>query len=66
MVFTDCTYKIVLPQLKNYKFLVILNYKKNSNKLLLYLYALINHENKKILKNNSIFKNLKIYFIINI
>ena len=44
-IYIDCTYKIVPPGFKNYKFLVIIGFDKGRNKLLLYLYSLIRHEN---------------------
>lgn len=46
-IFIDCTYKIIPPGLKKYKFFVILGFDDWNNKLILYLYALINHENKQ-------------------
>ena len=51
-IFIDCTYKIVPPGLKNYKFLVIIGYNHIENKLILYLYALIRHENTENFKKN--------------
>ena len=44
-IFLDCTYKIIPPALKNYKFFVILGYDSNMNKLKFYLFSLIRHEN---------------------
>ena len=46
-IFIDCTYKIIHPNLKKYKFFVILGYDKDINKLILYSYALIRNENKE-------------------
>ena len=59
-IFVDCTYKIIPPGLKNYKFLVIIGYNNINNKLLLYLFALIRHEN--IQNFETIFNHLKIKF----
>ena len=59
-IFIDCTYKIVPPGLKNYKFLVIIGYNHIENKLILYLYALIRHENTENFK--KIFNYLKIKY----
>ena len=59
-IFIDCTYKIISPGLKNYKFLVVIGYYDNNNKLVLYLFALIRHEN--IQNFESIFNYLKIKF----
>lgn len=58
--FIDCIYKIVLPGLKNYKFLLILGYNNSTNKLLFYLYALIRNENIENFK--KIFNYLKIKY----
>ena len=58
-IFIDCTYKIIPPGLKNYKFLVVIGY-NNNNKLVLYLFALIRHEN--IQNFESVFNYLKIKF----
>ena len=44
-VYIDFTYRIVPPGLKNYKFLVIIGFYKSNNKLILYMLALIKHEN---------------------
>ena len=44
IIFLDCTYKIILPRLKRYKFLVILSFDESKNKFILYLYYLINPE----------------------
>ena len=46
-VFIDCTYKIIPPGLKGYKFLVIVGYSDTEDKFKLYLYSLIRHENKE-------------------
>ena len=59
-IFIDCTYKIVPPGLKNYKFLVIIGYNHIENKLVLYLYALIRHENIENFK--KIFNYLRIKY----
>ena len=44
-VYIDFTYRIVPPGLKNYKFLVIIGFDKSNNQLILYMLALIKHEN---------------------
>ena len=46
-IFIDCSYKLILPGLKNYKFFVIKGFDNINNKLILYLFALIRHENKE-------------------
>ena len=46
-IFVDCTYKIIPPGLKKYKFFVIIGFDNLNNKLILYLFALIRHENKQ-------------------
>ncbi len=60
IIFVDCTHKIVPPGLRNYKFLVILGFVNSKNKLILYLYSLINHENKENFV--SVFVYLKIKY----
>ena len=62
-IFLDCTYKIIPPALKRYKFFVILGYDENKNKLILYLFSLIRHENKETFE--TIFKILKIKYEFN-
>ena len=62
-IFLDCTYKIIPPALKNYKFFVILGYDSNMNKLILYLFSLIRHENIETFE--TIFKILKIKYEFN-
>ena len=59
-IFIDCTYKIVPPGLKKYKFSVIIDYNNKNNKLILYLYALILHENVENFK--KIFGHLKLKY----
>ena len=46
-IFIDCTYKIIPRGLRGYKFLVIVGYDNVKDKLNLYLFALIKHENKE-------------------
>ena len=59
-IFIDCTYKIIPPGLKGYKFLVIVGYSDTEDKLKLYLYSLIRHENKENFE--TIFNYLKIKY----
>ena len=59
-IFIDCTYKVIPPGLKKYKFFVIIGFDNNNNKLILYLFALIRHEN--IENFETIFKYLKIKY----
>ena len=55
-VFLDCTYKIIPPRIKGYKFLVIIGYENINDKL----YALIPHENKENFE--KVFNYLKIKY----
>ena len=62
-IFIDCTYKIIPPGLRDYKFLVIVGYDNIKDKLNLYLFALIKHENKETFE--CILNYLKINFNFN-
>ena len=59
-IFIDCTYKVLTSGLKQYKFFVILGFDINNNKLILYLFALIRHENKENFE--AIFNYLKLKY----
>lgn len=59
----DCTYKIVPPGIKGYKFLVIVSYASLKDKLNLILFALMLHENKENIE--AVFNFLKIKFDFN-
>ena len=59
-IFIDCTYKIIPPGLRGYKFLVIVGYDNIKDKLNLYLFGLIKHENKENFE--SVLNYLKINY----